>query len=48
MLAPYQIMSWDFTRQLTQKSMKPATYAEIKAREEAAKKRAEEFRRARR
>lgn len=46
-LAPYQIMSWDFTREMTRRKSKPATYAEIKQREADAKERAEEMKRCR-
>lgn len=42
-LAPYQIMSWDFTREMTRRKSRPATYAEIKQREEA-KERAKRLR----
>ena len=44
-LAPYQIMSWDFTREMTRRKSKPCSYTEIKKREAEAKKRAEDLRR---
>ena len=45
MLAPYQIMSWDFTREMTRRKSKPATYAEIKKREAEANERAKRLKR---
>lgn len=46
-LAPSKIMYWDFTRQLSCRKRQRDSYAKWKANEEAARKRAEEFRKCR-
>ena len=46
-LAPSKIMSWQFGKELVSKRMNKDNYAQWKANEEAARKRAEELRKCR-